>query len=106
MSAFNKAKNLGYVVKLKHHRRKDGGVTTRVALIKDDEVKIGESKCHPDDQFSRKIARERAIGLTLKGKQQNFAGLNQDILKALVNAEVFHFDADKACEEAEFYGVE
>lgn len=96
-NAYKRAQALGYEVKMKHHHRFDGGVTTRVALIKDNTVLIGESKCHPKDQFSRKIGRERAVGQLLKGSNVVLEARNLSFedRKELLDKQVFNYHPDK-----------
>ena len=66
--ALQKAKSEGFKVYLKHHRIEDGGVTTKVALLKDNRVRTASAKCHPNDQFSKSVARSISIGRALQTK--------------------------------------
>ncbi len=76
----------GFKVFLKHAKREDGGVTTKVAIYDEPNKKVyfSEAKCHPTDQFSRKKGRIIALGRAMNprtGDRLDTTGWSEERLK-------------------------
>lgn len=66
-------KEEGFQVFLRHHKREDGGRTTRAAIYDESSSTLffAEAKAHPNDQFSRKIGRHIALGRAFNERTRN-----------------------------------
>ena len=88
-----------FQVHLRHHKRPDGGYLTRLAVV-DDVVKtvtITEAKCHPNDQFSKEIARSVVVGRFLCQRKNAFKleYTSPEALRTIVDEYVYKTDSLK-----------
>lgn len=93
-------KQEGSRVFLKHHKRFDGGYTTRVVIYNNGTVRYGEARAHTNDQFSRKIGRDIAIGRALSEKASQPGYNRAGVVNHITEEQLISFASDYVYNEA------
>ena len=82
-----RVKEDGYKIRYAYDHNKHGVRNkTFCALIKDDELLVGLSRTHPNDQFNKRLGRLKAICRATSNKEVMFKGKIEEFLNSYVSA--------------------